>query len=80
MPEHEVTMQNLEPLRIFVTVADMESFTRAAESLGIQKGRVSTVVRKLEEDVGVRLLHRTTRRVQLTEDGRVLHARACRSR
>lgn len=76
MPEHEVTMQNLEPLRIFVTVADMESFTRAAESLGIQKGRVSTVVRKLEEDVGVRLLHRTTRRVQLTEDGRVLHARA----
>jgi len=76
MPEHEVTMQNLEPLRIFVTVADMESFTRAAESLGVQKGRVSTVVRKLEEDVGVRLLHRTTRRVQLTEDGRVLHARA----
>lgn len=76
MPEHEVTMQNLEPLRIFMTVADMESFTRAAESLGIQKGRVSTVVRKLEEDVGVRLLHRTTRRVQLTEDGRVLHARA----
>src|ERR1700746_1157620 len=54
----------------------MGSFTRAADSLGIQKGRASTAVRKLEEDVGVRLLHRTTRSVQLTEDGRAFHARA----
>jgi DNA-binding transcriptional LysR family regulator len=69
-------MQNLEPILIFTTVADMGSFTRAADSLGIQKGRASTAVRKLEEDVGVRLLHRTTRSVQLTEDGRVFHARA----
>src|SRR3981189_3664245 len=69
-------MQNLEPMRIFITVAEMGSFTRAADSLGIQKGRASTAVRKLEEDVGVRLLHRTTRSVQLTEDGRVFHARA----
>src|SRR5947208_9730789 len=69
-------MQSLEPLLIFITVAEMGSFTRAADSLGIQKGRASTAVRKLEEDVGVRLLHRTTRSVQLTEDGRVFHARA----
>jgi DNA-binding transcriptional LysR family regulator len=69
-------MQNLEPILIFITVADMGSFTHAADSLGIQKGRASTAVRKLEEDLGVRLLHRTTRRVQLTEDGRVFHARA----
>jgi DNA-binding transcriptional LysR family regulator len=69
-------MQNLEPILIFITVADMGSFTHAAESLGIQKGRASTAVRKLEEDLGVRLLHRTTRSVQLTEDGRVFHARA----
>ena len=69
-------MQNLEPLLIFTTVADMGSFTLAADSLGIQKGRASTAVRKLEEDVGVRLLHRTTRSVQLTEDGRIFHARA----
>ncbi|NWB89306.1 MULTISPECIES: LysR family transcriptional regulator [Pseudomonas] len=69
-------MQNLEPLLIFITVAEMGSFTRAADSLGIQKGRASTVVRKLEEEMGVRLLHRTTRSVQLTEDGRAFHARA----
>ena len=69
-------MQNLEPLLIFVTVAEMGSFTRAADSLGIQKGRASAAVRKLEEDVGARLLHRTTRSVQLTEDGRAFHARA----
>src|ERR1700751_3400733 len=69
-------MQKLEPILIFITVAKMGSFTRAADSLGIQKGRASTAVRKLEEDVGVRLVHRTTRSVQLTEDGRVFHARA----
>ena len=77
-------MQNLEPLLIFITVAEMGSFTRAADSLGIQKGRASTAVRKLEEDVGVRLLHRTTRSVQLTEDGRGFSCpcprSACRSR
>jgi DNA-binding transcriptional LysR family regulator len=64
-------MQKLEPILIFITVAEMGSFTRAADSLGIQKGRASTAVRKLEEAVGARLLHRTTRSVQLTEDGRV---------
>ena len=69
-------MQNLQPILIFITVAEMGSFTRAADSLGIQKGRASTAVRKLEEDVGVRLLHRTTRSVQLTEDGRAFHSRA----
>src|SRR5262249_60378195 len=69
-------MQNLKPSLIFITVAKMGSFTRAADSLGIQKGRASTAVRRLEEDVGVRLLHRTTRSVQLTEDGRAFHARA----
>ncbi len=69
-------MQTLEPVLIFIRVAEMGSFTHAADSLGIQKGRASTAVRKLEEEVGVRLLHRTTRSVQLTEDGRAFHERA----
>jgi DNA-binding transcriptional LysR family regulator len=71
-----IKMHNLEPILIFIRVAETGSFTRAADSLGIQKGRASMAVRKLEEDVGVRLLHRTTRSVQLTEDGRAYHARA----
>lgn len=69
-------MKNLEALAIFVRVADMSSFTHAAHSLGIQKGRASNVVRELEAQMGVRLLHRSTRTVQLTEDGRSFHARA----
>ncbi|TWI62632.1 DNA-binding transcriptional LysR family regulator [Pseudoduganella lurida] len=71
-----MTMQNLEALAIFVRIAEMGSFTRAAESLGIQKGRASNVVRELEAQMGARLLHRSTRSVQLTEDGRGFHARA----
>lgn len=63
-------MKNLEPLAIFARVAELKSFTQAAESLGIQKGRASMVVRELEQELGATLLHRTTRSVQLTEDGR----------
>lgn len=69
-------MQNLEALAIFVRIAEMGSFTHAAASLGIQKGRASNVVRELEAQMGARLLHRSTRSVQLTEDGRHFHTRA----
>jgi DNA-binding transcriptional LysR family regulator len=69
-------MKNLEPLVIFARVAELKSFTQAAESLGIQKGRASMVVRELEQELGATLLHRTTRTVQLTEDGRAFYARA----
>ncbi len=71
-----LTMQNLDSLRIFVRVAEMASFTRAAQSLGIQKGRASTTVRTLEAELGARLLHRSTRTVQLTEDGHAFYRRA----
>jgi DNA-binding transcriptional LysR family regulator len=70
------TMQDLESLAIFVRIAEMASFTHAAQSLGIQKGRASNVVRRIEASVGARLLHRSTRSVQLTEDGRAFYTRA----
>jgi len=69
-------MKNLDALIVFARVAEMKSFTQAAESLGIKKGRASVVVRALEHDVGATLLHRTTRTVQLTEDGRAFYSRA----
>lgn len=69
-------MQNLDALAIFVRIAEMGSFTHAAESLGIQKGRASNVVRQMEAQMGARLLHRSTRTVQLTEDGRNFYVRA----
>ncbi|EKM0530960.1 LysR substrate-binding domain-containing protein [Cronobacter turicensis] len=69
-------MKNLEPLIIFARVAEMKSFTQAAESLGIQKGRASVVVRELEQEIGATLLNRTTRTVQLTEEGRAFYTRA----
>jgi DNA-binding transcriptional LysR family regulator len=66
----------LEPLRMFVKVAELGSFTRAAEHLGLSKGRVSTAVRELEADAGSRLLQRSTRAVRLTPDGEEFLARA----
>jgi DNA-binding transcriptional LysR family regulator len=60
---------NLDELRIFSRVADLASFSRAAEQLGLAKGHVSTSVRQLEARLGTRLLHRTTRSVRLTPDG-----------
>ncbi|HEY8976421.1 MAG TPA: LysR family transcriptional regulator [Burkholderiaceae bacterium] len=60
---------DLHELRIFATVAELASFSRAAEQLGLAKGRVSTAVQQLEAQVGTRLLQRTTRRVRLTPDG-----------
>lgn len=59
----------LDALRIFVKVAELASFTRAAGQLGLTKARVSTGVQQLETQFGTRLLHRTTRTVRLTPDG-----------
>lgn len=67
---------SLEALRVFARVAALGSFTRAAEQLGLPKARVSAAVQQLEEQLGTRLLHRTTRRVRLTPDGEQCLARA----
>ena len=60
---------DLHELRIFATVAELASFSRAAEQLGLAKGRVSTAVQQLESQLGTRLLQRTTRSVRVTPDG-----------
>ena len=56
-------------LRAFAAVAQALSFTRAADRLGVTPQALSQTVRALEESIGLRLLHRTTRSVSLTEAG-----------
>lgn len=68
-------MNLIECMQTFVRVAERESFTRAADSLGAPKASVSTAVQQLEAHLGTRLLHRTTRKVQLTQDGQVFYER-----
>jgi len=67
---------DLSALRMFVKVAEVASFTRAAEHLGLSKARVSTGVQTLEADVGSRLFQRSTRAVRLTPDGEAFLSRA----
>jgi len=69
-------MLDLEDLRVFVRVAELASFTRAAEQLGAPKSRISLRVKSLEAAVGTRLLQRTTRAVRPTPDGEQLLVRA----
>jgi DNA-binding transcriptional LysR family regulator len=66
----------IDAVRMFVKVAELASFTRAAEHLGLSKGRVSTAVQGLEGELGCRLLQRSTRAVRLTADGEQFLARA----
>jgi len=69
-------MDKIHAMQLFVRVAELESFTRAADTLGLPKGSVSRQIQALETHLGTRLLHRTTRRVQLTQDGMVYYERA----
>jgi DNA-binding transcriptional LysR family regulator len=66
---------NLGALSVFLTVAEERSFTRAAKRLGVSPSAVSHTMRELEEEMGVRLLSRTTRSVAPTEPGEHLLAR-----
>jgi LysR family transcriptional regulator, regulator for bpeEF and oprC len=62
-------VQDPRTLAIFVKVAERRSFVRAAADLGITQSGVSNAINRLENQLGVRLLARTTRQVNLTEDG-----------
>jgi LysR family transcriptional regulator for bpeEF and oprC len=71
-------MDRLQAMRVFVRVAELGSFARAAALLELSRARVSEAVAALERSLGARLLHRTTRRLSLTDDGRAYHERAVR--
>lgn len=63
-------MDRLDADRMFVAVVETGSFARAAERIGTSSGQASKLVAKLEADLGVRLLHRTTRALSTTDVGR----------
>jgi len=65
-------------MRVFTRVVELGSFARAADALDLSRARVSEVVADLERQLGTRLLHRTTRRIALTDDGRGYHERCAR--
>ncbi len=64
-------MDQFIQMRTFVTVVDAGSFVGAAEMLSLSKAAVSRQVNELESRLGVRLIHRTTRRMSLTTEGEV---------
>lgn len=70
-------MDRLLEMQTFCAVVDAGSFVKAADSLDMSRAAVSRYVADLEARLGVRLLHRTTRRLSLTEEGAVFNTR-CR--
>ena len=68
-------MDRFDEMQAFAAVVDAGSFVRAADALQISKTAVSRLVADLEARLGVRLLHRTTRRLSLTAEGERFHAR-----
>jgi DNA-binding transcriptional LysR family regulator len=74
-----VTIMDLNHVSAFVRVVQDGSFTAAARALGLPKSSVSRSIAQLEHDLGVRLLHRTTRKLHLTDAGTAFHNRVSRA-
>jgi DNA-binding transcriptional LysR family regulator len=66
----------LEQLRIFLAVAELQHFTKAAETLYITQPAVSAAIQSLETEYSVKLFHRIGRRVEITAAGRLLQLEA----
>lgn len=69
-------MDRFLEMQTFNAVVDAGSFVKATDTLGMSKAAVSRYVVDMETRLGVRLLHRTTRRLSLTDDGQVFYARS----
>ena len=72
-------MQHLQSMMIFAKVIESGSFSKAAEQLGIAKSSVSKKVSELEKEFGVRLIQRSTRKLNVTEEGKALQVRGLQS-
>lgn len=70
---------DLNRISAFVRVVADGSFTAAAKALGLPKSSVSRSVAQLEDELGIRLLHRTTRKLRLTDGGTAFYERVARA-
>lgn len=64
-------MERLKGMSVFVKVVDLGSFTAAARQLHLSVSSVSQTIAKLEDELQVKLLNRSTRSIGLTEAGRI---------
>ena len=71
-------MDQLLALRVFVRIAESGGFSKAADSMNIPRPTVTKLVQDLERHLGTKLLHRTTRRVNVTPEGAAYYERATR--
>jgi DNA-binding transcriptional LysR family regulator len=69
-------MSEISDVRTFVRVVERGGFAAASKDLGVTASAVSKLITRLEDRLGVRLLHRTTRRLALTPEGEIYHLRA----
>lgn len=71
-------MDRFQAMQVFTKVVDTNSFSLAADSLGLPRATVTTTIQALERRLQVRLLNRTTRKISLTPDGAVYYDRCIR--
>jgi DNA-binding transcriptional LysR family regulator len=71
-------MDRFQEMQAFVRIAERRSFTQASEDLQIPRATVTTLIKRMEERIGTRLLERTTRTVRLTQDGEAYYRRCVR--
>lgn len=66
----------LDSMKVFVQVVELRSFTKAADALQLHRPAVTRAIQQIEADLGVKLLHRTTRSLSLTAEGEAFYQRA----
>lgn len=66
----------LRSLEIFVTVVEKNGFTKAAENLYVGQPTISKTIRKLEQELNVTLFDRSSKKIQLTDEGKALYQKS----
>lgn len=72
------SMNQLLAMRVFIRLVETQSFSRTADQLDLPKSSVSKLISDLEEHLGTKLVQRTTRRINITEEGATYHEYATR--